>query len=87
MRGLRTNRSIEWHCESRGSFPDGSLLPSGSLVELELQNMRFNLGSLWLVVMCCMGLPYHDILEQVDRLFNYITVAFYWRGNETERGE
>ena len=34
-------------------LPDGSLLPSGSLVELELQKHAFQFGSLWLVVMCC----------------------------------
>ncbi|MFL2876247.1 MAG: endo-1,4-beta-xylanase [Pontiellaceae bacterium] len=69
-------------------LPDGSLLPSGSLVELELQKHAFQFGvSLAGSYVLYKEPSYYDILEQVDRLFNYITVAFYWRGNETQRGE
>lgn len=69
-------------------LPGGTLLPSGSLVELELQEHAFQFGvSLAGSYVLYKEPTYHDILEQVDRLFNYITVAFYWRGNETRQGE
>jgi GH35 family endo-1,4-beta-xylanase len=69
-------------------LPDGNLLPSGSLVELELQEHAFQFGvSLAGSYVLYKEPTYEAILEQVDRLFNYITVALYWRGNETRQGE
>ena len=69
-------------------LPNGSLLPVGSRVELELKEHEFQFGVSLAGSYVLYDEPsYPDILEQVDQLFNYITIALYWRGNETIKGE
>lgn len=69
-------------------LPDGTLLPKGSLVEIELQNHAFNFGISLTQMHAIYDEPFRDnMLKYVDHLFNYNTIGFYWSANEREKGK
>ena len=69
-------------------LPDGTLLPKGSLVEIELQNHAFNFGISLTQMHAIYDEPFRDnMLNYVDHLFNYNTIGFYWSANEREKGK
>lgn len=69
-------------------LPNGSLLPAGSLVDIELQKHEFNFGISLTQMHAIYNEPFRDkMLDYVDDLFNYNTVGFYWSANERERGK
>ena len=69
-------------------LPDGRKLPAGVLVEIELKKHEFNFGVSLAGSYSIYNEPYYPkLLEYCDQLFNYITVAFYWRGNLDRNGE
>ncbi|MFL2859317.1 MAG: endo-1,4-beta-xylanase [Pontiellaceae bacterium] len=69
-------------------LPDGSLLPAGSLVDIELQKHDFNFGISLTQMHAIYDEPFRDnMLDYVDHLFNYNTIGFYWSANEREPGK
>ena len=69
-------------------LPDGTLLPKGSSVEIELQNHAFNFGISLTQMHAIYDEPFRDnMLKYVDHLFNYNTIGFYWSANEREKGK
>ena len=69
-------------------LPDGTLLPVGSMVEIELQKHDFNFGISLTQMHAIYDEPFRDkMLKYVDHLFNYNTVGFYWSANEKEKGK
>lgn len=68
-------------------LPDGTLLPKGSEVEIELKNHAFNFGISLTQMHAIMNEPFRDeLLSYVDNVFNYNTLGFYWSANEKQRG-
>tara|TARA_B100000925_G_scaffold257811_1_gene212387 strand:- start:2482 stop:3858 length:1377 start_codon:yes stop_codon:yes gene_type:complete len=69
-------------------LPDGTLLPKGSYVEIELKNHAFNFGISLTQMHAIYDEPFRDnMLNYVDHLFNYNTIGFYWSANEREKGK